>query len=240
MQVSSIAKNIDIGSFTADYNFTFWDTGLIKIPNIGVLILDMDSTLIDSMNTQSYLIDVISVKQKNPRLKPEDGTILPIKAPVPVKKKVASDLIYQLIALILLALFLIYLWTKRINEKKHERELESIKASSYEIALKKLKKLKKIDLTLESNKKIFYVDLSFILREYIEKSFFIRTLEMTTNEIKENRFLLPFDERSLDDFLKILQISDMVKYAKYDSEEFKNNLDDAIKFVQNTLKYLDN
>ena len=59
MQVSSIAKNIGIGSFTADYNFTFWDTGLIKIPNIGVLILDMDSTLIDSINTQSYLIDVI-------------------------------------------------------------------------------------------------------------------------------------------------------------------------------------
>jgi len=32
----------------------------------------------------------------------------------------------------------------------------------------------------------------------------------------------------------------MVKYAKYDSEEFKNNLDDAIKFVQNTSKYLNN
>ena len=63
---------------------------------------------------------------------------------------------------------------------------------------------------------------------------------MTTNEIKENRFLLPFDERSLDDFLNILQMSDMVKYAKYDSEEFKNNLDDAIKFVQNTSKYLNN
>ena len=50
--------------------------------------------------------------------------------------------------------------------------------------------------------KDFYTELSHISREYIEAKYFIRTLEMTTNEIKESRLLFPIENSWLNDCFK--------------------------------------
>ena len=241
LQIKSLSNNHGRGTFVADYNITFWDTGLARIPNILINILDKDSTLIDSMSTQSYAIDVISVKQKIPSLEPKNDQVMPIKSPVPVRKQIPLVLIVQIIALILLSFILFYLWSKRVarvNTKQTKKR--NLKESTLELTLKKLKELEKIDLNNESNKKVFYVNLSFILRDYIEKSFFVRTLEMTTLEIAENKSLFPFGASMIDKFIQILQTSDLVKYARYDSDKFQRDLKEAILFVENTSKYLTN
>ena len=100
--------------------------------------------------------------------------------------------------------------------------------------------MKSSDLAKKSHKKDFYIKLSFIIREYIENSFFIRTLEMTTDELEQNRSIFPFDERLINNLIKILSMSDLVKYAKYDNSRDKCllELEDAIDFVDKSSSYL--
>ena len=44
---------------------------------------------------------------------------------------------------------------------------------------------------------------------------------MTTLEIAENKSLFPFGASMIDKFIQILQTSDLVKYARYDSDKFQ-------------------
>ena len=48
----------------------------------------------------------------------------------------------------------------------------------------------------------------------IETKYFVRALEMTTNEIAENRDLFPLNDEQFETWIRILHSSDMVKYAR--------------------------
>jgi hypothetical protein len=108
------------------------------------------------------------------------------------------------------------------------------------VALDKLKKMKKFELSSEDSKKEFFVKISLILREYIENSFFIRALEMTTQEISKNCDLLPFDESLALELTSILRRADLVKYAKEENnkEQCMKDLESSILFVQKSSKNL--
>ena len=96
-----------------------------------------------------------------------------------------------------------------------------------------------LNLVDEENIKEFYVKLSHILREYTENSLFIKTLEMTTEEIKSNRELLPFSDNCIETYLNILSTADMAKYAKFynDADQCKSDLIHSKNFVQDTIQY---
>jgi len=59
-----------------------------------------------------------------------------------------------------------------------------------------------------------YADLSHISREYLETKYFIRALEMTTEEINEFRSLFPLTDDLFSDWTRFLFEADMVKYAR--------------------------
>ena len=61
--------------------------------------------------------------------------------------------------------------------------------------------------------KEFYTELSYITREFVEYTTYIRALEMTTEEIIQNKELFLFDLKSYNDWIALLSKSDMVKYA---------------------------
>ena len=81
--------------------------------------------------------------------------------------------------------------------------------------------------------------LSFILREYTENSLFIRTLEMTTEQISTHRNLFPYPDNCIDSYLDILSTADMAKYAKHynNIDQCKSDLSHSRNFVQDTVQF---
>ena len=62
--------------------------------------------------------------------------------------------------------------------------------------------------------KDYYMDLSHISREFIETKYYIRTMEMTTEEINQFRSLFPLKDEIFSDWAQFLSEADMVKYAR--------------------------
>ncbi len=218
----------------------FWDTGLISIPELNINFLNRDSTLAYSMKSDSLDIEVVSIKDKNPSLTDISDDILPIKEPVPINLSMPLALIIQVVLLVILLFGIILLWRKRVSAAvpidNHSKRAEN----PAHIAMKKLDELRKFDLDQENHKKEFYIQLSFILREYLENSFFIRTLEMTTQEIDSNRNIIPFETDLIDKLIKVLSMADLVKYAKYDKNSDKcfSDLEDAVFIIEASSNFL--
>ena len=240
IELRSLLTKLENNSTIAELEIVFWDTGSIAIPELNLNILNKDSLLLYSMASEEIIIDILSIKEKNPDLIDISNDILPIKEPVPVNLKRSFTRLIQFILLFFILLSIILLWRKRLNISKID-DLQPFKTeNSISIAKKKLEDLKSSDLAKKSHKKDFYIKLSFIIREYIENSFFIRALEMTTDELEQNRSIFPFDERLINNLIKILSMSDLVKYAKYDNSRDKclSELEDAIDFVDKSSSYL--
>ena len=237
LQSSSFSPNRN--NFEANLELVFWDTGYIVIPEIEINILNLDSVKLYSINSDSIIVEVVSVKEKNMNLSPGSDGILPIKGPVKVQTYEDLYLALKIITLAIIAYGIISLWKKR-----SKKELEKVDRSNYvmptNIALMKLEKLKKFELSSEVSKKDFFVKISLILREYIENSFFIRALEMTTEDISDNYDLFPFDSDLVTELTSILQRADMVKYAKEkkDREQCMKYLKRSISFVKISSKNL--
>ena len=240
IELRSLLTKLKNNSTIAELEIVFWDTGSIAIPELNLNILNKDSLLLYSMASEEIVIDILSIKEKNPDLIDISNDILPIKEPVPVNLKRSFTRLIQFILLFFILLSIILLWRKRLKTSKID-DLQPFKTeNSISIAKKKLEDLKSSDLAKKSHKKDFYIKLSFIIREYIENSFFIRTLEMTTDELEQNRSIFPFDELLINNLIKILSMSDLVKYAKYDNSRDKCllELEDAIDFVDKSSSYL--
>ena len=235
LQNSSFSPNRN--NFEANLELVFWDTGYIVIPEIEINILNLDSVKLYSINSDSIIVEVVSVKEKNMNLSPGSDGILPIKGPVKVQTYEDLYLALKIITLAIIAYGIISLWKKR-----SKKELEKVDRSNYvmptNIALMKLEKLKQFELSSEVSKKDFFVKISLILREYIENSFFIRALEMTTEDISDNYDLFPFDSDLVTELTSILQRADMVKYAreKKDREQCMKYLKRSISFVKISSK----
>ena len=240
IELRSLLTKLENNSTIAELEIVFWDTGSIAIPELNLNILNKDSLLLYSMASEEIVIDILSIKEKHHDLIDISNDILPIKEPVPVNLKRSFTRLIQFILLFFILLSIILLWRKRLKTSKID-DLQPFKTeNSISIAKKKLEDLKSSDLAKKSHKKDFYIKLSFIIREYIENSFFIRTLEMTTDELEQNRSIFPFDERLINNLIKILSMSDLVKYAKYDNSRDKCLLElkDAIDFVDKSSSYL--
>ena len=215
-----------------DYILSVWDTGIVVIPTVMVNVFKPDSTLDFVMHTDSLEINVMSMVTKT-----SSQSMRPIKGPVPVFKRwpIATIILVLLLVGILFGLHFIY--GKRMPAKDIEVETGPSNRLADEMALEKLNHLKDSTYIQRGEIKKFYVELSYILREYVENSVYIKTLEMTTEEIKLYRSEIPFDRDQLGIWMDILQRADLSKYAKSDPESMicHKDLTAGEKFVKNTV-----
>ena len=224
----------------AKYEFVFWDTGKIFIPSINIFILNSDSTLDYKIKADSILVEVISIKDRDPSLQlSSNGDIMPLKDPVPVTFPIPWELIIKIFILLTILVSIVLIWNKRLKaevsyeEKPIYLELPNI------VALRKLDELELLSQVDKLEIKELYAQLSLILREYTENSLFIRTLEMTSDEILSYRNEFPYSKKEIKEYIEILSNSDLTKYAKYKAKIEDWNLD-LIKtkdLVANTTHY---
>jgi len=185
------------------FEIMVWDTGQFVTPEYAINILNKDGSVDYSLsaNPINFSVESILAAVENPDFRP-------IKGPVGVKGIFPTKTV--LLSVILLAMLGSMIWTWRQRQEVHYQKIDyTIMESPEDRAKRRLRNLDMNGLSKE-----FYADLSHISREYIETKYFVRALEMTTEEIQEFRSLFPLGDDLFFDWTQFLTDADMVKYAR--------------------------
>ena len=145
-------------------------------------------------------------------------------------------LVILITALCVLAYFII---RKFFRKPGSAMDLPEVKSSlpPHVIALAALDKIKEEKPWQQGLNKEYHTDLTDVLREYIERMFNIPSMEMTSDEILDGLSNLQVSQKSAHNSLKqILQLADLVKFAKWNpaTEENELSLLNAYLFVNQT------
>ena len=204
------------------FELMVWDTGSYLTPIYQVDVLNKDSTKNFSISTERLSFSVASILV--------DSSIKdfrPLKAPIPIERIIPLRLIL-FVLLIIISLIAFTLIFKKREKSIYIKEKYIEDKDPRNVALERLNSLKIDGLT-----KDFYADLSHITREYIENTHFIRTLEMTTGEIANNKHLIKIDEIQLELWIDFLQKADKVKYAKelFTVEKMNSDMEKILNWI---------
>ncbi len=222
------------------FELVFWDTGAVAIPPYEVRILSPDSTLLEKLASDTLWINVVSVAETDPNFRKTGGELKPIKAPVPVTLPWPWKKISLVAALFFTIIGMFWTWSRRITGSADLENDEEIILENPDIhTLEQLKKLEREFKEHHIGGEELYTRLSLILREYVELSLYIRTLSMTTEEIRDHRDLFPYNDDEFQFLSTILAKADLVKFArqKLPKEDGIADLDATGDFVEKTTIY---
>ena len=186
-----------------EFELTAWDTGKFTTPNFSFDI--MKNNEVDySFQLDPIDFEIVSILSTIDQAEYKD-----IKGPVPVKNIFPFREILYVFLLLVLMVAIILIWRKRISPEYEKINYDFLE-DPYERASRRIKELDSSVLTKE-----YYSTLSHVLREYIETKYFVRTLEMTTEEIENAIEIFQFEEENFFKIINFLKKSDQVKYARH-------------------------
>ena len=186
-----------------EFELTAWDTGKFTTPNFSFDI--MKNNEVD----YSFQLDPIDFEIVSILTTIDQAEFKDIKGPVPVKNIFPSRIIIYVLLLLVLMVAIVLVWRKRISPEYEKINYDFLE-DPYERASRRIKELDSSVLTKE-----YYSTLSHVLREYIETKYFVRTLEMTTEEIENAIEIFQFEEENFIKIINFLKKSDQVKYARH-------------------------
>ena len=196
-----------------EFELTAWDTGKFTTPNFSFDI--MKNNEVD----YSFQLDPIDFEIVSILTTIDQAEYKDIKGPMPVKNIFPSREILYAFLLLVLMVAIILIWRKRISPDYEKINYDFLE-DPYERASRRIKELDSSVLTKE-----YYSTLSHVLREYIETKYFIRTLEMTTEQIENAIEIFQFEEENFIKIINFLKKSDQVKYARHAPIPEKKNQD---------------
>lgn len=144
--------------------------------------------------------------------------------------------IWLLIVFLILGLAAYQIWRARKQKPTEDKqEVQSVLTPDM-IALQQLEALREKQLWQAGRTKDYHVELTEILRSYIESRFHIPAHEQTTDEIVNALRFATIDERMKMVLNQVLRLSDMVKFAKEQpiGTENEQSFDSARAFVKET------
>ncbi|RMD88574.1 MAG: hypothetical protein D6813_11875, partial [Calditrichaeota bacterium] len=203
-----------------EYKISTFDTGEFEIPPLTIYYTLPGDSVKHSLKTETLKIEVLSL---NPSKK---GDIRDIKQPLNLPRDLRQYILWGGLGLILVlaALTAFYVWKrKKAGKSIIPRKVEPPKPA-HEIALEALENLRESSLIQEGKIKEFFVQISEIIRNYIEGRYFVPALEMTTFELLENLRQNQIEDGIIQTIAEFLEICDLVKFAKYQpsSEEIRS------------------
>ncbi len=217
------------------FKFIIWDMGVFQIPH--PIIYTNTGEKVEIFNGQMPTILVNAPMESAPL---DTTQIIHDIAPIQLEAKTWQDHLYWIIPVVFLLLVLLavlYGMRRKLKESQYQAaELPEEIIPSHITALQKLKALRSSEIWKTGDIKEFQSSLTYIVREYLENRYDIQALESTTGEILEDLRKISFDKDYVPTLKNILQIADLVKFAKADPpdqihEEFLNTAED---FVNNT------
>ncbi|MBN2602199.1 MAG: hypothetical protein JXR87_09420 [Candidatus Marinimicrobia bacterium] len=209
-QIISEPKKVK-GGFQQNWSLelTVFDTGKVVVPVVELQAVDIsDSTQSLLFQTDEFVVDVISVLPPG-TTEPKD-----IKPPFAIRKIIPWSLI--IFGLLIVAiLFGWWIYYRRWKQQQPTVPLdEHYLEAPHVTAFRKLDELKSHLYKTEDEIRQFYFQLSEIVREYLERRFFIKALEMTTREIMESVTETDIGPGIDTEYKTLFDGLDLVKFAK--------------------------
>lgn len=197
---------------TQQISLTSFDSGRWEIPALNFTIQPLNGDTTYSLSSKILVLNIQT---------PQVDTSQPFKPIMAIrdaKMPLKEILMYAAIGLLLLTaliLLILYLYKRWKKSKKTTTPLPiKPSLSPHEKATKALNELEQKQLWQAGEEKLYYTELSEIVRLYLEEQFKIECFEKTTSEIvyqvKRVRLLNPFRQVIRD----TLSLADMVKFAK--------------------------
>jgi hypothetical protein len=208
---------------------TSFDAGTYTIPPLAF------TTSGGPLTTNDLTLQVQTVKVDTTK------SIYDIKQPLAVSYNFFDWLkdhwVWVLLGLVIIALIVGVVWYLK-NRPKDIPVIRIIKPviPLHTIALNKLQELRNKKLWQKDEVKQYYIEMSDILREYLEKRYAIKTYEKTTDEIFDSLRSIELTDENRNKLRQILVLADLVKFAKEKPVPAENeqSIDSAMSFVSNT------
>jgi hypothetical protein len=216
-----------------EYVISVFDTGTFVIPPFPVAYFPTDSLgdykLIEANPITIFVESVIQDEERQLR-----DVSPPID--IPFDYFVLFTVLASVILIGTMVFFGYRLYKKRKETGYLIRPPEPPRPA-HEIALEAIEALIKKDLIAEGLIKEFYIEISEIIRRYIEGRFFIPALEETSSEILRELKNQDIDEEIQIHAKEFLELSDLVKFAKYKpvDEENQKIISLSKEFIEATM-----
>lgn len=194
---------------------TSWDSGHWAIPSFAL------------MNSKTKPVAIgVSFSPMDPNQPYHD-----IKDILEVQKPIASNWYWYLIGVaVLIALFLLFFPPK---EKKEVDAKPAVVEDPYKTALSRLEKMNPA-----GEPKYFYTELVDIFRNYLEKRKSIQSFSKTTDDLSLQMRQLQLPHEQYMQLVQMLQLSDMVKFAKHQPKAKEN--EEAITVIKKNIIAIEN
>ncbi len=211
---------------------TAFDSGYYRLPPLQVLFEQEGVSRVIEGASISFAVATLPVP-------PDSAVLQPIK-PILSEPITTEDLLPFLIGILLLgAMGLVGWWI--IKGKKKEKQIEEVpivQVPAHELALQKLRGLQAEKAWEEMTVKAYYVEVTHVLRSYLENQFGVDALELTTSELRArlSRSNSELKEELKPQLFQLLQQADLVKFAKAAPElsSRKTFIEAAIAWVSET------
>lgn len=216
---------------TFTYIISTYDTGEWEIPPTGIGYMDSSGNT-HILKTQPITITVESIL--DPNAPPEIKDVKPPEL-LPRKYIWIYILAGSILGLAILIWGLLY-WKRKRAKGLGLFEAETPKVPPYELAMQRLNTLNLSNLENKEAIKLYYIELSDILREYLEGRFLFSALEMTTDETLQELKEIEFSDENWNYAEEVLNLSDLVKFSKFfpSSEHHQECWERVYQIVEDT------
>jgi hypothetical protein len=207
---------------------TAWDSGYVVIPEIEVV----------GEKSAPVMIHVVPTRTGDaPEMSPA-AEIITIELTFWERIEKAAPYVIKVLAALLLALGGIYLLRKVKRQERVEIEIAVPDIPPHITALEKLRKLEERKGWTKGEAKSFHVNLSEIIRTYIDARFKISSLESTTREVSAQVNLLDITQSDKSNLTSALRLGDKIKFAKHTArtQDHMKVINTCIEFVENTME----
>ncbi|MGB1076408.1 MAG: hypothetical protein ACPGYK_09490 [Flavobacteriales bacterium] len=213
---------------------TSWDTGFRAIPPVPVVFEG------DTLETNALLLQILTPRIEDPNAIAAPAEVIDVEWTF--KERVQRALPTVLLILLILGLLAAGWWAYRKHQNRPRNAAPAATPQvplepAHVVALRELESIRVRAVWQRGDEKGHHAATSLTLRTYVERRFGLPALERTTFEIRRGLRGLPMREEERTLLLELLELSDLVKFAKYRAlpEEHERIVVRAIHFVESTL-----
>lgn len=214
-----------------------FDTGYVQVPPVGLTYAKSveDQLRMKAFTDPVQLYATTITVDTTQAFRP---IVPPIDQPVSMK-----EVFPWILGVLVLALLGLIVWHVIKHRKPRVDENgEPVKGPvtpPYDKAIGDLESLKQQKLWQVGKVKEYYSGLSDIAREYIEGQFNVNAVEMTTDDILRDVRELNFDSEIYGKLKDTMELSDLVKFAKYTTSPLENDnaMNDMTDFVNKSYEH---
>ena len=222
-QSNILNNNLIIGQ---SFKLSFWETGDLLTPSYYVKVVNDINKDEFNFEPERQSVKVLSVLEKN-----SANDMRPLKGPVHVDSIFPIVLFIKIILMLFFISLMIFIWTKR------KSSIQIVSSGKNQISPHKFANNRLSQLDTNGFSKEFYSELSHITRQFVEKSCYIRVLEMTTEEISENENIFKMNDDIFPEWVDLLKKADLIKFAKKSNpiSEMEDDKNVAFNIIKNAL-----